>query len=172
MNVKSADLFNYFRKFGRIISARVMKNTQTKQSKGFGFVSFSKADEALQAKQEMNGVHILSKPIVVAFHEPKKSREPPPPLDASRVAASVSPIPTNTYYPITKTMSHDSRRMSTMSIHPRPQHFSTTTTMVMEGNNQYMYHQVRSLYSKATSSGLKSSVIKETLRLLYTLKTR
>lgn len=144
MNVKSADLFNHFRKFGRIISARVMKNTQTKQSKGFGFVSFSKADEALQAKQEMNNVHILSKPIVVAFHEPKKSREPP--LDASQVAASVSPIPTNTYYPVTKTMSHDSRRLSTISVHRPSQqqtrHLSASTTMVMEGS-QYMYHQVK-----------------------------
>jgi RNA recognition motif-containing protein len=75
LNVKSADLFNSFRKFGRIISARVMKNPQTKQSKGFGFVSFSKPDEALDAKQEMNGVFILAKPVVVAFHEPKKTRE-------------------------------------------------------------------------------------------------
>ena len=75
LNVKSADLFNHFRKFGRIISARVMKNAQTKQSKGFGFVSFSKADEAQRAKQEMNGEFILSKPVIVAFHEPKKPRD-------------------------------------------------------------------------------------------------
>ncbi|KAF1803728.1 hypothetical protein FB192DRAFT_1279383 [Mucor lusitanicus] len=75
LNVKSVDLFNNFRRFGRIISARVMKNAQTKQSKGFGFVSFSKADEAQKAKHEMNGEFILSKPVIVAFHEPKKARE-------------------------------------------------------------------------------------------------
>lgn len=75
LNVKSADLFEQFRKFGRIISARVMKNAQTKQSKGFGFVSFSKADEAQKAKADMDGVCILSKPVIVAFHEPKKPRE-------------------------------------------------------------------------------------------------
>lgn len=74
LNVKSSDLFNHFRAYGRIISARVMKNPQTKQSKGFGFVSFSRTDEAFQALREMNGKYIMSKPIVVAFHEPKKPR--------------------------------------------------------------------------------------------------
>lgn len=102
LNVKSVDLFNNFRRFGRIISARVMKNAQTKQSKGFGFVSFSKADEAQRAKHEMNGEFILSKPVIVAFHEPKKAREADVSVSptqstfngASRqqmVAASVSP---------------------------------------------------------------------------------
>ncbi|ORY97793.1 hypothetical protein BCR43DRAFT_490369 [Syncephalastrum racemosum] len=75
LNVKSSDLFSAFRRFGRIISARVMKNTQTRQSKGFGFVSFGKADEAARALQEMNNTYILSKPIIVAFHEPKKPRD-------------------------------------------------------------------------------------------------
>ncbi|KAF7727805.1 hypothetical protein EC973_007036 [Apophysomyces ossiformis] len=74
LNVKSSDLFNHFRRFGRIISARVMKNAQTKQSKGFGFVSFSKAEEALRALQEMNNKYIMTKPVIVAFHEPKKAR--------------------------------------------------------------------------------------------------
>ncbi|KAI9265523.1 hypothetical protein EDC94DRAFT_517117 [Helicostylum pulchrum] len=78
LNVKSADLFENFRKFGHIISARVMKNAQTKQSKGFGFVSFSKADEAQKAKADMDGEYILSKPVIVAFHEPKKPRDASP----------------------------------------------------------------------------------------------
>ncbi|KAG2204540.1 hypothetical protein INT47_012599, partial [Mucor saturninus] len=82
LNVKSADLFEHFRKFGRIISARVMKNAQTKQSKGFGFVSYSKADEAQKAKSDMDGIYILSKPIIVAFHEPKKPRENDPQVNS------------------------------------------------------------------------------------------
>ncbi|CEG79934.1 hypothetical protein RMATCC62417_14339 [Rhizopus microsporus] len=74
LEVKSADLFKHFRKYGHIISARVMKHPQTKQSRGFGFVSFSKTEEAMQAKEEMNGQFIASKPIIVAFHEPKKAK--------------------------------------------------------------------------------------------------
>jgi hypothetical protein len=78
LNVKSSDLFNLFRKFGRIISARVMNNAQTGVSKGFGFVSFSKAEEAFMALQEMNGKLVLSKHIIVAYHEPKKPRSERP----------------------------------------------------------------------------------------------
>ncbi|OZJ05866.1 hypothetical protein BZG36_00932 [Bifiguratus adelaidae] len=73
--VKSSDLFNNFRRFGRIISARVMNNAMTGQSKGFGFVSFSQPEEAALALQQMNGQYILSKPIMIAYHEPKKPRE-------------------------------------------------------------------------------------------------
>ncbi|KAI8141433.1 hypothetical protein BJV82DRAFT_176012 [Fennellomyces sp. T-0311] len=74
LQVSSCDLFWYFRGFGRIISARVMKNPQTDESKGFGFVSYSRADEARRALQEMNNRLILSKPIIVSYHEPKKPR--------------------------------------------------------------------------------------------------
>ncbi|ORZ10244.1 hypothetical protein BCR42DRAFT_423050 [Absidia repens] len=74
LNAKSSDLFKHFRKFGHIISARVMKNARTNQSKGFGFVSFINAEEANRALHGMNGRFILSKTVQVAFHEPKKSR--------------------------------------------------------------------------------------------------
>ncbi|KAI8875240.1 hypothetical protein K501DRAFT_338816 [Backusella circina FSU 941] len=104
-NIKSSDLFNHFRRFGKIISARVMKNPQTDQSKGFGFVSFNKAEEAIKAQAEMNGYLILSKPIIVAFHEPNKKtlhmksyqpnlvRSPTPPLES----CSCCPTPTTLY---------------------------------------------------------------------------
>ncbi|KAI9274319.1 hypothetical protein BDA99DRAFT_532968 [Phascolomyces articulosus] len=74
LDVKSSDLFKHFRQYGRIISARVMKNPDTDKSKGFGFVSFGRAEEARWALEEMNNKCILSKPIIVAYHEPKKPR--------------------------------------------------------------------------------------------------
>ena len=74
MDVKSSDLFKHFREYGRIISARVMRNPETEKSKGFGFVSFGRAEEAQWALREMNNKYILNKPIIVAFHEPKKPR--------------------------------------------------------------------------------------------------
>ncbi|KAI8379385.1 uncharacterized protein BYT42DRAFT_324616 [Radiomyces spectabilis] len=71
----NADLFNLFRNFGRIVSARVMSNPATGQSKGYGFVSFSKPEEAQAALREMNNKMVISKPLIVAFHEPKKPRQ-------------------------------------------------------------------------------------------------
>ncbi|KAI8338469.1 hypothetical protein BC941DRAFT_21032 [Chlamydoabsidia padenii] len=97
LNAKSSDLFKHFRKYGHIISARVMKNARTNQSKGFGFVSFIKAEEAYRALHGMNGRYILSKAILVAFHEPKKARG-----DRSTTTESNGTCPSNT----TSTLSH------------------------------------------------------------------
>jgi polyadenylate-binding protein len=74
-NISSSDLFNHFRKYGRIISARVMRDQQTGNSKGFGFVSYTSAEEADRAKSSMNGKTLGTKQIVVRLHEPKKLRE-------------------------------------------------------------------------------------------------
>ncbi|KAI8345268.1 hypothetical protein EDC96DRAFT_449371 [Choanephora cucurbitarum] len=70
--VTSYDLFKSFKDYGRIISARVMRDTMTSISKGYGFVSFSTMEEANEAQQHMNGALINSKHIVVTFHTHKK----------------------------------------------------------------------------------------------------
>ncbi|CAG8731735.1 13914_t:CDS:2, partial [Acaulospora morrowiae] len=74
-NISSSDLFNHFRRYGRIISARVMRDQETGNSKGFGFVSYTSADEADRAKASMHGKTLGNKQIVVRLHEPKKLRE-------------------------------------------------------------------------------------------------
>ncbi|OAD06537.1 hypothetical protein MUCCIDRAFT_125019, partial [Mucor lusitanicus CBS 277.49] len=63
--VTSYDLFKRFRAYGKIISARVMKDTVTGISKGYGFVSFTHMDEANDALQNMNGALLNSKNIIV-----------------------------------------------------------------------------------------------------------
>lgn len=70
--VTSYDLFKRFRIFGKIISARVMKDTVTGISKGYGFVSFTHMEEAHEALQQMNGALFNTKNIVVTFHTHKK----------------------------------------------------------------------------------------------------
>lgn len=74
-NISSSDLFNHFRRYGRIISARVMRDQETGNSKGFGFVSYTSAEEADKAKNSMHGKTLGTKQIVVRLHEPKKLRE-------------------------------------------------------------------------------------------------
>ncbi|KAI7876398.1 hypothetical protein K492DRAFT_210381 [Lichtheimia hyalospora FSU 10163] len=76
-HINNDALFQLFKKFGKIVSARVMSNPATGQSKGYGFVSYDKAEEAAAALQEMNGKippHGV-KPLIVAYHEPKKPRQ-------------------------------------------------------------------------------------------------
>ncbi|KAF1805570.1 RNA recognition motif-containing protein, partial [Mucor lusitanicus] len=67
--MSSTDLFNLFKPFGRIISAKVMP--QDKGKRGFGFVSYSKSVEAAHAILSMN----QTDDMVVRFHEPKVPRK-------------------------------------------------------------------------------------------------
>ncbi|SAM09069.1 hypothetical protein [Absidia glauca] len=135
LNAKSSDLFKHFRKYGHIISARVMKNARTNQSKGFGFVSFIKSEEAYRALHGMNGRYILSKAILVNFHEPKKVRNnndnkpTGPPLDSN--GAPSPPSLSNTHTSSTTTTSTLSHMASSFSPptpqaqyhHQPPQHY-------------------------------------------------
>lgn len=72
LSIQNQDLFQLFRPYGRIVSARVMSNPVTGLSKGYGFVSFSKPEEAAEALEAMNGFMVRSKSMTVAYHEPKR----------------------------------------------------------------------------------------------------
>ncbi|KZT62448.1 hypothetical protein CALCODRAFT_505513 [Calocera cornea HHB12733] len=72
--VDSHMLFEAFKHFGRIVSARVMRNDQG-TSKGFGFVSYQTPEEAAQALHVMDGTMMNNKQIVVRLHEPKALRQ-------------------------------------------------------------------------------------------------
>ncbi|KAI8342607.1 hypothetical protein BC941DRAFT_413281 [Chlamydoabsidia padenii] len=67
LSMTSAELFNLFQPYGRIISARVMV-TEKNVSKGFGFVSFSQPIEAASA------LVYLHPHYNIQFHEPKVPR--------------------------------------------------------------------------------------------------
>lgn len=71
-DVDEDDLKKAFSKFSSIQKIKVVKNKVTMRNKGFAFISFSSADEYLQAFQEMNGKFIGSKPIVMKKSDWKK----------------------------------------------------------------------------------------------------
>ncbi|KAJ9477815.1 putative Polyadenylate-binding protein, cytoplasmic and nuclear (putative) [Pseudozyma hubeiensis] len=72
--LESSDLFDNFKKFGHIVSARVMRDHDGK-SREFGFVSFTAPDEARQALKAMDNAKIRTKKITVRLHEPKTMRQ-------------------------------------------------------------------------------------------------
>jgi RNA recognition motif-containing protein len=59
-----------FAKFGTPDSATVITDRQTGQSKGFGFVEFSNADQAKQALS-LNGTEFGGRPLTVNEARPK-----------------------------------------------------------------------------------------------------
>ncbi|KAH6685313.1 RNA-binding protein [Plectosphaerella plurivora] len=58
-------LLKAFARWSSVQKARVIRDKRTSKSKGYGFVSFSDADDFFQAAKEMNGKYIQSHPVVV-----------------------------------------------------------------------------------------------------------
>jgi polyadenylate-binding protein len=63
-----------FSAYGSISSARVMKDSETGASKGFGFVCFTTPEEASKALAEGNGKMVGGKPVYVALAQRKDAR--------------------------------------------------------------------------------------------------
>ncbi|XP_044724857.1 RNA recognition motif domain-containing protein [Hirsutella rhossiliensis] len=58
-------LLKAFARWKSVQKARVIRDKRTTKSKGYGFVSFSDADDFFQAAKEMNGKYIQSHPVVI-----------------------------------------------------------------------------------------------------------
>ena len=67
-NMKDSELHTLFKKFGNILSTRVMTEKNGK-SKGIGFVSFEDPRSALDAIDEMNGFEVRGKRLKVELNK-------------------------------------------------------------------------------------------------------
>jgi RNA recognition motif-containing protein len=63
--VKSEKLQEIFGEYGDVASAKIIFDRETKRSKGFGFVEMTNDDDALRAIEDLNGVEIEGREIVV-----------------------------------------------------------------------------------------------------------
>ena len=72
--INDAGLKDLFSKFGTIVSAAVITDKFTRQSKGFGFVEMGTDEEAAKAIQELNGTEIEGRKISVDIAKPREER--------------------------------------------------------------------------------------------------
>ena len=63
--VKSEKLQEIFGEYGDVSSAKIIFDRDSKRSKGFGFVEMPNDDDALRAIEDLNGVEIEGRQIVV-----------------------------------------------------------------------------------------------------------
>lgn len=63
--VTDDSLLKAFSRWSSVQKARVIRDKRTTKSKGYGFVSFSDADDFFQAARDMNNKYIQSRPVTV-----------------------------------------------------------------------------------------------------------
>ncbi len=74
-SIEEADLRESFEAYGTVESVKIVTDKFTGRSKGFGFVEMSNDEEALKAIEELNGVTVQGRAIVVNKSEPKPEGE-------------------------------------------------------------------------------------------------
>jgi RNA recognition motif-containing protein len=57
------DVLRIFSPFGRIESVRLIKNKQTNEMVGYGFITFDNYESAVHAARDMNGKVILGREL-------------------------------------------------------------------------------------------------------------
>lgn len=66
------NLAELFRAYGQVLSARVVRDRDTGQSKGFGFVEISDEQEALAAISALNNTSLEGQTLIVNEAREKK----------------------------------------------------------------------------------------------------
>ena len=66
------DLIEMFSEFGEVIDAVVIKDKETRASRGFGFVTYTRSDSATAAVSKMHGHQIGGRALRVKFAEAKR----------------------------------------------------------------------------------------------------
>lgn len=70
--VREPALAELFSQYGEVTSVRIIKDKETKRSKGYGFVEMANDDEANAAINALNGTSHFERNIVVAEAKGKK----------------------------------------------------------------------------------------------------
>lgn len=73
-SVNSQRLEEIFAAFGQVVSAQVISDKFTNQSKGFGFVEMNSDDEAQNAIKELNDSEVDGRRINVSVARPREER--------------------------------------------------------------------------------------------------
>lgn len=81
---KEDDIGDRFRQFGEIDSVRIAYNWQTKQSKGFAYVTFKKHGAAKSALEKLQGKVVLGRALHIDFDSSKAKQSYKQPEESDR----------------------------------------------------------------------------------------
>lgn len=69
--ITEADLRELFEEYGEVSSAKIIKDKETRRSKGYGFVEMNNDDEAKQAINELNEAEYDGRKLSVSEARPR-----------------------------------------------------------------------------------------------------
>lgn len=75
-SITDTELEALFAEQGAVVSATVIKDRDSGQSKGFGFVEMSDDNAALEAIKNLNGKEVSGRSIMVNEARPQEDRRP------------------------------------------------------------------------------------------------
>ncbi|KAF6173226.1 hypothetical protein GIB67_026921 [Kingdonia uniflora] len=66
-SVDEKSLNDAFSSFGEVVEVKIIYDKDSGRSRGFGFVNFTKEDDASSAKDAMDGKALLGRPLRISF---------------------------------------------------------------------------------------------------------
>jgi RNA recognition motif-containing protein len=69
--LRTEELKNVFLPYGEVIGAKIVRDLETKRSKGFGFVEMANEADGLKAIEELNGFDLSGRKMIVTMAKPR-----------------------------------------------------------------------------------------------------
>lgn len=71
-NLEWQELKDIFKEYGEVVYVKIIKDRETGKSKGFGFIEFSTIEDAIKAKQAMDGAEVDWRVINVDYAQERQ----------------------------------------------------------------------------------------------------
>lgn len=74
--LRTEELKNAFLPFGEVVGAKIVRDQETKRSKGFGFVEMVNDEDGLKAIEALNGFELNDRKMIVTVAKPRENHNP------------------------------------------------------------------------------------------------
>lgn len=71
--LRTEELKNVFLPFGEVVGAKIVRDLETKRSKGFGFVEMANEADGLRAIEALNGHDLNGRKMIVTQAKPREN---------------------------------------------------------------------------------------------------
>lgn len=71
--LRTEELKNVFLPYGEVVGAKIVRDLETKRSKGFGFVEMANEADGLKAIEALNGYELNGRKMIVTQAKPREN---------------------------------------------------------------------------------------------------